>query len=78
MSFFEIQNLKMPDKEQPGKPVEIPGPVKIPEVPPYTDPGEPVLPEKNPEIMPDKEPFENPPPIEIPPPAEGTLYINIL
>ena len=59
----------MPNKKQPGKPFEIPSPEKHPEIEP-ADPEEPIIPEEDPDIIPDENPFETPP-YEIPPPAEG-------
>ncbi len=59
---------------QKGKtPIKSPGisrPEKIVEVPEPFDPAEPLLPEENPDTIPEEEPFETPP-FEVPPPAEG-------
>jgi len=60
----------MAKKKQPDKP-GIPKPEKFPEIKP-PDPEEPLnIPEEDPDIIPGDEPFENPPPDEIPPPGEG-------
>lgn len=62
----------MTTHNHPGKPVEIPGPGKHPEIKPPADPEEPlVIPEEDPEIIPDEDPFETPLPYEIPEPGEG-------
>ena len=59
----------MPKKKQPGNPSEVPSPEKHPEIKP-ADPEEPLnIPEEDPDIVPDEEPFE-PPPYEVPPPGE--------
>lgn len=60
----------MPKKIQPAKPFEIPPPEKNPEINLPVDPEEPIIPEEDPDIIPDENPFETPP-YEIPPPAEG-------
>jgi hypothetical protein len=52
---------KSPEVEPPEKTVEVPKPI---------DPEEPLLPDEDPDIIPEEEPFENPP-YEVPPPAEG-------
>ncbi|MFZ9388798.1 MAG: hypothetical protein ACO25B_13040 [Chitinophagaceae bacterium] len=56
----------------PKKPVtapEVPYPGKRPEIDPDQIPELPEVPEEDPEIIPDEDPFENPPD-EIPPPGE--------
>ena len=60
----------MAKKKEPGKPPENPSPEKYPEIKPQADPEEPIIPGKDPDIIPIEEPFETPP-YEIPPPAEG-------
>lgn len=60
----------MPKKIVPGQPVEYPSPGKHPEIQEPVDPEEPIIPEEDPDIIPDEDPFENPP-YEVPPPAEG-------
>ncbi|MBL0358230.1 MAG: hypothetical protein IPP72_15775 [Chitinophagaceae bacterium] len=60
----------MPKKIQPGKPAEMPPPVKHPEYVPPADPEEPLVPEEEPGIIPDEDPFETPP-YELPEPGEG-------
>lgn len=50
---------------------EIPQP-QYPEVKPGDEPIPiPILPEEEPDIIPEEDPFENPPPYEVPPPGEG-------
>jgi hypothetical protein len=49
---------------------EIPNP-DYPEVRPEEEPILPLIPEEDPDIIPEEDPFENPPPYEVPPPAEG-------
>lgn len=61
----------MPKKKQPGKPSEIPKPKILPEIKPIGEQEEPIIPEETPDIIPDEDPFENPPPFEIPEPGEG-------
>ena len=53
--------IKLPEIEPPEKTVEVPNPI---------DPEEPLLPNEDPDIIPEEEPFETPP-YEVPPPAEG-------
>jgi hypothetical protein len=60
----------MAKKKQPDKPFEIPSPGKLPEIKPSVDPEEPLIPEENPDIIPDEDPFETTPD-EIPAPGEG-------
>jgi len=60
----------MPTKKIPGQPIEIPSPAKHPEIRLPVDPEEPVVPVEDPDIIPDEDPFENPP-YEIPEPGEG-------
>jgi hypothetical protein len=60
----------MPKKIQPGQPIEVPGPLIYPELEPPFDPEEPIVPEEDPEIIPDENPYETPP-YEIPEPGEG-------
>lgn len=57
--------------KKPVKPAEIPDPGKKREIPIPIDPEDPVIPDIDPEIVPDEDPFENPPPFEIPEPGEG-------
>ncbi|MFN5422423.1 MAG: hypothetical protein ACK5AO_04075 [bacterium] len=57
----------------PKKPVTIPEvtpPDKTPEVEPLVDPEEPLVPEEDPDIIPEEKPFETPP-YEVPEPGEG-------
>ncbi|HMU46833.1 MAG TPA: hypothetical protein PKC72_10720 [Chitinophagaceae bacterium] len=49
---------------------EIPDPVKMPEKEKPVDPEEPLIPEEDPDILPEEDPFENPP-YEMPAPGEG-------
>ena len=77
MQFYDCYPLKssliipaMAKKITPDKPVEIPKPLVIPEWDSPVDPDEPVIPLEDPEIIPDEDPFENPP-YEIPEPGEG-------
>lgn len=60
----------IPGKEKPFRPLEIPVPEKKPEIPVPADPEEPLIPVEDPEIIPDEDPFENPP-YEVPEPGEG-------
>jgi hypothetical protein len=60
----------MPTKKQPGKPIETPPPGKNPEIIQPLDPEEPIIPEDDPDMIPDEDPFVTPP-FEVPPPAEG-------
>lgn len=60
----------MPKEKQPTKPAEINPPGKLPEIAPPVDPEDPVIPVEDPDIIPDEDPFENPP-YEIPQPGEG-------
>ena len=53
--------MKTPEVEPPEKTIEVPKPL---------DPEEPLLPEDNPDVIPEENPFETPP-YEVPPPAEG-------
>lgn len=55
--------------KKPG-PFEIPSPGIIPEIEPPFDPEEPFVPEEDPDLIPDEDPFETPP-YEVPPPGEG-------
>ncbi len=55
---------------QPGKPGELPEPIKHPEILQPVDPDELRIPEEDPDIIPDEDPFENPPD-EMPEPGEG-------
>lgn len=50
--------------------MDIPIPEKKPEMPTPADPEEPIIPVEDPEIIPDEDPFENPP-YEVPEPGEG-------
>ncbi len=60
----------MPKKTQPKEPIEIPVPERNPEINPEDIPESPVLPEEDPDIIPDEASFITPP-YEVPPPAEG-------
>ena len=60
----------MSKKKKTGKPSDFPSPEKKPEIIPPFDPEEPFVPEENPDIEPDENPFETPP-YEIPPPGES-------
>jgi hypothetical protein len=60
----------MPRKIDPGIPTEKPALPKHPEIEEPFDPEEPIIPQEDPDIIPDEEPFETPP-YEVPPPAEG-------
>ncbi len=60
----------MEKKKKTGNPAEIPSPGKKPEITPIFDPAEPVIPEVDPDFIPDDDPEETPP-FEIPPPGEG-------
>lgn len=60
----------MPKKIEPGTPIERPAPGKQPEIQEPVDPEQPVIPQEDPDIIPDEDPYENPP-NEMPPPAEG-------
>ena len=60
----------MAAKQQPGKVVEIPSPVKHHPVIPPINPEELVIPEDDPDKIPDEDPFETPA-YESPAPAEG-------
>ncbi|HTQ63850.1 MAG TPA: hypothetical protein VMI12_03585 [Puia sp.] len=57
----------MPTKKKPEAPSEPPSP----EIKPVKEPENPVAPEEDPDMIPDKEPVETPP-YEIPPPGEGS------
>jgi hypothetical protein len=61
----------MTAKKKSTKPVEMPPSLKKREIEPPVDPEEPVISEEGPGIIPDEDPFENPPPFEIPEPGEG-------
>lgn len=52
-------------------PQEIPPPDNHPEIEREIDPETPVIPQEEPDLVPDDNPFENPPPYEIPEPGEG-------
>ncbi len=54
----------------PIRPPEVLPPSKIPEISPLIDPEEPLIPEEDPDEIPEENPFVSPP-YEIPPPAEG-------
>lgn len=53
--------IKLPEVNPPEKTIEVPKP---------SDPEEPLLPDENPDVIPEEEPFSTPP-YEVPPPAEG-------
>ena len=61
----------MPKKIQPETPFEIPGPGTNPEIKPDVTPDYPDFPEKKPDIIPEGDPREIPPPYEIPPPGKN-------
>lgn len=61
----------MPKKIQPENPFEIPAPGTNPEIKPRVTPEYPDFPEEEPDIIPEDDPRETPPPYEIPPPGEG-------
>ena len=64
--------LTWPKKKQPAKQPEIPKRRTKPEIKP-ADPEEPlVVSDEHPDIIPEEVPFENPPPVEIPSPVEGS------
>lgn len=60
----------MTKKSDPGIPGKKPVPATVPEIEQPLDPEEPIIPEEDPDIIPDEDPYENPP-YEVPPPAEG-------
>ena len=57
------------------QPVEIPIPVKQPEIIPHIDPEEPIIPEEDPDVNPEEDPNTTPP-YEIPLPG-GASKISI-
>ncbi|WP_460551083.1 hypothetical protein [Ferruginibacter profundus] len=57
-------------KKLPVKPVEIPVPKEKPEIELPIDPEAPLIPEEDPDIIPEENPFETPP-FELPEPGEG-------
>jgi hypothetical protein len=59
----------MQKDKTPIKSPEIIRPEKIVEVPKPIDPSEPLIPDEDPNTIPEEEPFETPP-FEVPPPAE--------
>jgi len=61
----------MAKKTSPSKPAEAPIPGRVPEVGEPAVPELPALPGEDPDIIPEEDPFENPPPYEIPPPGEA-------
>ena len=65
-------STKMDKKQHPHPPQELPPLANIPETNPPTDPEEPLVlpPEQAPELVPDEDPYENPP-MEFPVPGEG-------
>ena len=58
-------------KKTPSPPFEIPSSGINPEIKPDDIPDYPELPRVEPDIVPEKEPSEIPPPYETPPPGEG-------
>jgi hypothetical protein len=60
----------MQKKKQPIEPAAAPL-TKHPEASPVIDPEELTLPKNDPDLIPDEDPFENPPPFEKPEPGEG-------
>ncbi len=52
-------------------PREMPPVIKSPEITYPIDPEELIVPDETPEIVPDEDPYENPPPYEMPEPGEG-------
>jgi hypothetical protein len=61
----------MQNKKHQYNPTEIPPPGIKPGISIPVDPEDPVIPLEDPVIIPDEDPFENPPPFEIPEPGEG-------
>ena len=61
----------MAKRKKTNKTSGIPKPKILPVVKPVVEPEEPIPPGEDPEIIPDEDPFENPPPFEIPEPGEG-------
>ncbi|HSC38626.1 MAG TPA: hypothetical protein VLD19_12165 [Chitinophagaceae bacterium] len=59
----------MPKKQPLPQPHEVPVHPEKPEIKPGEEPGLPALPEEDPDIIPDDDPFETPP-YEVPPPGE--------
>jgi hypothetical protein len=87
MNYFSIRNnisfnknfmattkdpTKIPEMPKPDKTPEIGQPEKTPEIENPHDPETPKIPEEAPDNIPDEDPFENPPPYEVPEPGEGT------
>lgn len=60
----------MPKKIDPGTPIERPEIPRQPEIQEPVDPGEPTIPQEDPDIIPDEGPYIEPP-SEVPPPADG-------
>lgn len=61
----------MAKKLTPEEPVVVPAPLRDPEIDPEEVPGEPVIiPGEGPDVIPDENPFVEPP-YEVPPPGEG-------
>lgn len=61
----------LPAKTTVKKTKEIPAPAAEPLLPLTVDPEEPVLSQEEPDVIPEEDPFENPPPFEAPEPGEG-------
>jgi hypothetical protein len=66
----ELFNLIVAKKRNTRYPPEFPLPEKPGEVDSPSDPEEPLIPEEEPDMLPEEEPFETPP-YEVPPPEEG-------
>jgi hypothetical protein len=60
----------MAKKKKTGSPTEIPSPGKVLGIKPTVDPEEFIVPEDDPDIIPDEE-MEETPPYELPPEGEG-------
>ena len=62
--------MTIPKKKIPDKAIEIPTPKKEPDITVPIDPEGPSIPNEDPEIIPEENPFETPP-FEVPKPGEG-------
>lgn len=60
----------MAKKIIPEEPVVVPAPLHDPEIDPEELPEYPAIPEEGPDVIPEENPFVNPP-YEMPPPGEG-------
>lgn len=65
-------SLIMAPKNNPHRITEVPVPDLHPELEPYPDPDETVLPAELPDTLPEEDPFENPAPFEIPEPGKDS------